>query len=240
METFVHYRILKIGCHVSLLLHLLQRKAFQGDVSQCTLLIPHRRKCIRHIRPLYPLIVWLHNRPLQHLLPLGILYWRKTHLLSGRQEPEIHSWFILKDGGLFPPRRWPGVGRLVTEREKRTFIFIFYYRNYMDSTIRQVQLKCLEILDIVDKICRDHQIQYSLCGGTVVGAHLYKKFLPWDDAIDLMMTRENYNRFIELAPKVLPEGFSVLNYQQGNYYRWRQYFDRWWRSRKQRRCCCGL
>ncbi len=88
----------------------------------------------------------------------------------------------------------------------------------MDSTIRQVQLKCLEILDIVDKICRDHQIQYSLCGGTVVGAHLYKKCLPWDDDIDLMMTRENYNRFIELAPKVLPEGFSVLNYQQGNYF----------------------
>ena len=32
-----------------------------------------------------------------------------------------------------------------------------------------------------------------------------------------MMTRENYNRFIELAPKLLPEGFSIYNYQEGNY-----------------------
>ncbi len=87
----------------------------------------------------------------------------------------------------------------------------------MDSSIRQIQLKCLEILDIVDHICRECNIQYSLCGGSVVGAHLYKKCLPWDDDIDLMMTRENYNRFIELAPQMLPEGFSMLNYQAGNY-----------------------
>lgn len=87
----------------------------------------------------------------------------------------------------------------------------------MDSINRLIQLKCLEILDIVDKICKKHHIDYSLCGGTVVGAHLYKGFLPWDDDIDLMMTRENYNRFIEIAPKALPKGFSVMNYQIGNY-----------------------
>lgn len=87
----------------------------------------------------------------------------------------------------------------------------------MDSLVRQVQLKCLEILDIVDQICKEHHISYSLCGGSVVGAHLYKGCLPWDDDIDLMMTRENYNRFIELAPKLLPNGYSIFNYQTGNY-----------------------
>ncbi len=87
----------------------------------------------------------------------------------------------------------------------------------MDSVNRLIQLKCLEILDIVDEICKKHHIEYSLCGGTVVGAHLYKGFLPWDDDIDLMMTRKNYNRFIDLAPKLLPKGYSILNYQKGNY-----------------------
>lgn len=87
----------------------------------------------------------------------------------------------------------------------------------MNETIRQIQLKCIEILDIVDKICTDYNIQYSLCGGSVVGAHLYKKCLPWDDDIDLMMTRDNYNRFIELAPRLLPQGFAVYNYHMGNY-----------------------
>ncbi len=83
----------------------------------------------------------------------------------------------------------------------------------MESELRRLQLKCLEILDIVDKICREHDILYSLCGGSVVGAHLYKGFLPWDDDIDIMMTREHYNKFLKVAKECLPEGFSIVNYQ---------------------------
>lgn len=88
----------------------------------------------------------------------------------------------------------------------------------MDNEIRQIQLKCLEILDIVDGICRKHGIQYSLCGGSVVGAHLYGGCLPWDDDVDLMMTRENYNRFLNVVLEELPEGFSVHNYQLSEEY----------------------
>ncbi len=82
----------------------------------------------------------------------------------------------------------------------------------MDTEFRRLQLKCLEILDVVDKICREHNIKYSLCGGNVVGAHLYKGFLPWDDDIDVMMTRENYNEFLRVAPSCLPDGYSIRNY----------------------------
>lgn len=83
------------------------------------------------------------------------------------------------------------------------------------TKLRQLQLKCLEILDIVDRICKEHNIKYSLCGGSVVGAHLYNGFLPWDDDIDLMMTRDNYNRFIEIAENNLPKGLALINYQNG-------------------------
>ena len=86
----------------------------------------------------------------------------------------------------------------------------------MEREIRKIQLKCLEILDIVDSICRENNIQYSLCGGSVVGAHLYKGCLPWDDDVDLMMTRSNYNRFVQVISKSLPEGYSVRNYQLSN------------------------
>ncbi len=86
----------------------------------------------------------------------------------------------------------------------------------MESELRQLQLKCLEILDIVVKICTEHNINYSLCGGSVVGAHLYKGFLPWDDDIDIMMTRENYNKFLEVAKDYLPEGYSIINYQNSD------------------------
>lgn len=85
----------------------------------------------------------------------------------------------------------------------------------MNSNTRDIQLKCMEILEIVDAICREYGISYSLCGGSVVGAHLYGKCLPWDDDIDLMMTREHYNRFLEVAPAKLPEGFSIHSFQLG-------------------------
>lgn len=87
----------------------------------------------------------------------------------------------------------------------------------MTSEIRQLQLKCLEIFDIVVKICQEHNINYSLCGGSVVGAHLYKGFLPWDDDIDIMMTRKNYNNFLEIAKNCLPEGYSIINYHNSDY-----------------------
>ncbi len=88
----------------------------------------------------------------------------------------------------------------------------------MENEIRQIQLKCLEILIIIDEICKRNGIMYSLCGGSVVGAHLYKGCLPWDDDIDLMMTRENYNRFIQVAKKELPHGYSIHNYHLSDDY----------------------
>ena len=80
----------------------------------------------------------------------------------------------------------------------------------MESELRQLQLKCLEILDIVVKICTEHNIKYSLCGGSVVGAHLYKGFLPWDDDIDIMMTRDNYNKFLDNLKVLMNIHFYML------------------------------
>lgn len=88
----------------------------------------------------------------------------------------------------------------------------------MENEVREIQLKCLEILELVDNICKKHNIKYSLCGGSVVGAYLYKKCLPWDDDIDLMMTRENYNHFLDVISKELPKQYSVHNYQLSEEY----------------------
>ncbi|MBR3076024.1 MAG: LicD family protein [Bacteroidales bacterium] len=58
--------------------------------------------------------------------------------------------------------------------------------------LRQIQL---EILSDVDVFCKNKGIKYSLCGGTLLGAVRHKGYIPWDDDIDLMMPREDYERF---------------------------------------------
>lgn len=83
----------------------------------------------------------------------------------------------------------------------------------MANEIREIQLRCLELLDIVDRVCRKHNICYSLCGGSVVGALLYRGCLPWDDDVDVMMTRRNYNKFLQVIKSELPDGYAVSNYQ---------------------------
>ena len=56
----------------------------------------------------------------------------------------------------------------------------------------------LDILYFIDSFCKEHGINYCINYGTLIGAIRHKGFIPWDDDIDLSMTRENYEKFIQL------------------------------------------
>lgn len=70
----------------------------------------------------------------------------------------------------------------------------------------------LEILGAVDELCKKHGIKYFLSGGTLLGAIRHKGFIPWDDDIDLWMTRENYKEFYKLLKTELPTEFFAMDY----------------------------
>ena len=85
----------------------------------------------------------------------------------------------------------------------------------MIENLRTVQIECVHIAEEIDKVCRETGIEYSLTGGSVIGYHLYGGFIPWDDDIDLIMTRENYDKFLCVADQMLPENLSVENFENG-------------------------
>ena len=68
------------------------------------------------------------------------------------------------------------------------------------SEVKQFWAVLLDILVQIDTVCKKHNIQYFLCGGTLLGAVRHRGFIPWDDDLDVMMKRNDYNRFCEVAP----------------------------------------
>lgn len=56
----------------------------------------------------------------------------------------------------------------------------------------------LEILKVFHSFCVENNIRYFLSHGTLLGAIRYKKFIPWDDDVDVLVPREDYNRLLSL------------------------------------------
>lgn len=57
----------------------------------------------------------------------------------------------------------------------------------------------LDLLVEFDKVCKKHQLTYFMDGGSLIGAIRHKGFIPWDDDIDVVMPRKDYEKFIKLG-----------------------------------------
>lgn len=78
-------------------------------------------------------------------------------------------------------------------------------------TLEQHQQILYEILYMVDDFCKAHDIPYFLVGGSLLGAVRHQGIIPWDDDVDIAMTRENYERFITLFHAESVDGYELLD-----------------------------
>ncbi len=89
-----------------------------------------------------------------------------------------------------------------------------------DANLRTLQLNLLEMLIEIDRICRKYGIKYSLDGGTLLGAVRHGGFIPWDDDIDVIMRREEYQKFYRACRKDLDRSrFFLQEYRTDPHYR---------------------
>ena len=78
----------------------------------------------------------------------------------------------------------------------------------------------LEMLDEVERICKANELKYFADSGTLIGAIRHEGYIPWDDDIDLVMLREDYDKFVQIAPKWLKEDLVLQTvYTEKNYLR---------------------
>lgn len=78
----------------------------------------------------------------------------------------------------------------------------------IELSLREVQKISLNILKIVDDICRQEGLTYCLFYGTLIGAIRHNGFIPWDDDIDIAMPRNDYDKlkqyFIKHKDNLMP------------------------------------
>lgn len=80
---------------------------------------------------------------------------------------------------------------------------------YEKRQLERLHAELFDILAEVIRVCDLHGIPYFIQGGTAIGALFNRGIVPWDDDIDLGMTRENYDRFLEVAPSALRPGYFL-------------------------------
>lgn len=83
-------------------------------------------------------------------------------------------------------------------------------RHITDEEVKELQVVMLQIIKDVAEVCEKHGICYMADGGTALGSVRHKGFIPWDDDVDLIMPRDDLNRFVEIFDQELGDKYDLI------------------------------
>lgn len=90
------------------------------------------------------------------------------------------------------------------------------------AEMKKVWAVQLDLLDRFAEVCRRHGLRYFASGGTLLGAIRHKGYIPWDDDIDIMMMREDYEKLLAVAdaeftaPYFFQTAYNDKQYSRGH------------------------
>lgn len=93
-----------------------------------------------------------------------------------------------------------------------------------ELTIDEIKKRQLNMLSWIDALCRKESIDYSIAYGTMIGAVRHGGYIPWDDDVDLFMTRENLNKFLRSFDELKSSDYHRLNWEN-NYFNFVKIID---------------
>ena len=84
----------------------------------------------------------------------------------------------------------------------------------------ELQAKLLEIFKEFIRVCDEHHLRYYACGGTALGSIRHKGFIPWDDDVDVVMPREDYEKLLALDNPFSDPKYFLQTYKTDKHYPW--------------------
>ena len=80
---------------------------------------------------------------------------------------------------------------------------------YDDNILHKLWGVEMEILDVIHSVCQKHGLRYSLGFGSLIGAVRHGGFIPWDDDIDIIMPRQDYEQLIKIWAASAPADYII-------------------------------
>ena len=89
------------------------------------------------------------------------------------------------------------------------------YQSKGENPMNNLQISILQIMESIHAICEKEKITYYMVGGTMLGAVRHQGFIPWDDDIDISMPRPDFERFISIQKKDIPDWMEIIPPERG-------------------------